>query len=191
MVLACVAVAVATSSAQTSPAAAPNPFGEPARTSTNHLTVESTLSHMTVSPGTRVTMSVNVVPRRAMHVYAPGKHDYQVVGLSITPEPWLRAEPTKYPPSESYHFEPTNETIPVYSKPFRLTREVTILATPEARQQLAGKSEVTIAGVLEYQACDDKLCYPPTKVPVRFTVPLKTLKAGSGIRCPVSVGSRL
>ena len=50
---------------------------------------------------------------------------------------------------------------------------MTILATPEARQQLAGKSEVTIAGVLEYQACDDKLCYPPTKVPVRFTVPVK------------------
>jgi hypothetical protein len=173
MVLAGLVIAAATSSAQTSPGAAPNPFGEPARTSTNHLTVESTISHSAVAPGTRVTMSVNVAPRRAMHVYAPGKHDYQVVGLSITPEPWLRAEPTKYPASESYHFEPTNETVPVYSKPFRLTRELTILATPEARQQLSGKSEVTIGGVLEYQACDDKLCYPPTKVPVRFTVPLK------------------
>ena len=77
--------------------------------------MESTLSHMTVSPGTRVTMSVNVVPRRAMHVYVTGKHDYQVVGLSITPEPWLRAEPTEVPAVQSRdHFEPTNETIPVY-----------------------------------------------------------------------------
>src|SRR5690349_4310146 len=64
LVLVFVVITVATSSAQTSPAAAPNPFGEPARTSTNHLTVESTLSHSTVAPGTRVTMSVNVVPRR-------------------------------------------------------------------------------------------------------------------------------
>ena len=173
MVLVCLFTAAATSSAQSSSAGRPNPFGEPARTSTSHLTVESALSHTTVSPGSRVTITVDVAPRRTMHVYAPGKHDYQVVGLSITPEPWLRAEPTKYPPSESYHFEPTNETIPVYSKPFRLTREVTILDTSEARQQLAGKSEVTIGGVLEYQACDDKLCYSPTKVPVRFTVPLK------------------
>jgi hypothetical protein len=172
MMLACLCAAVATSAAQSSPAS-PNPFGEPARASTSHLTVESAISQTSVAPGTRVTMTVDVAPRRTMHVYAPGKHDYQVVALTVTPEPWLRAEPTKYPPSESYHFEPTNETIPVYSKPFRLTREVTILDTPEARQKLAGQSAVTLAGVLEYQACDDKLCYQPTKVPVRFVMTLK------------------
>jgi hypothetical protein len=170
-------LAASTSSAESQApapgAAPPNPFGEPVKASTNHLTVAAAISQTTVSPGARVTLSVDVTPRRTMHVYAPGKHDYQVVGLSITPEPWLQAAATKYPESESYHFEPLNETIPVYSKPFRLTREVAILDTPEARQQLAAQSAVTIAGVLEYQACDDKLCYAPTKVPLRFTVVVK------------------
>jgi len=169
----CLGAAASTSSAQTARPAAANPFGEPTRASTSHLTVESTISHTTVAPGARVTVTVDVTPRRTMHVYAPGKHDYQVVSLNIAPEPWLRADATKYPASESYHFEPTNETIPVYSKPFRLTREVIILDTPEAKQKLAGQSSVTLAGVLEYQACDDKLCYQPAKVPVRFTVTVK------------------
>ncbi|MGE0463151.1 MAG: protein-disulfide reductase DsbD domain-containing protein [Vicinamibacterales bacterium] len=154
-------------------AQAPNPFGDAVRTSTSHLTVESSISRLSAAPGDRLTVTLDVTPRRTMHVYAPGKHDYQVVGLSIEAQPWLRAEPTKYPPSEMYHFEPLNETVEVYSKTFRLAREVTILETAEAKKALAGQSSVTIAGQLEYQACDDKVCYSPTKVPVRFTVTLK------------------
>ena len=162
-----------TASGPASSAQAPNPFGDPVRTSTNHLTVESSISRLSAAPGDRLTVTLDVTPRRAIHVYAPGKHDYQVVGLAIEAQPWLRAEPTKYPPSEKYHFEPLNETVEVYSTSFRLGRDVTILDTPEARKALAGQSSVTIAGQLEYQACDDKVCYSPAKVPVRFIVTLK------------------
>ena len=108
-----------------------------------------------------------------MHVYAPGKHDYQVVGLTLTPQPWAKLESTKYPASEKYFFAPLNETVEVYSKPFRLTRELTLLDTDDARKALAGQSTVTISGQLEYQACDDKVCYQPGKVPVRFEVTVK------------------
>jgi hypothetical protein len=72
-----------------------------------------------------------------------------------------------------YHFEPLNETVEVYSNRFRLSRALTILATPDARKALDGRTSVTIAGALEYQACDDKVCYSPAKVPVAFTVTLK------------------
>ena len=68
---------------------------------------------------------------------------------------------------------PLDETVEVYSSRFRLTREVTLLDTPEARKALAGRSSVTVAGRLEYQACDDKVCYSPGKVPVSFVVSLK------------------
>ena len=84
-----------------------------------------------------------------------------------------RLEPTKYPASEKYYFAPLDETVEVYSSRFRLTREVTLLDTPEARKALAGRSSVTVAGRLEYQACDDKVCYSPGKVPVSFVVTLK------------------
>jgi hypothetical protein len=172
-VLVCLLVAAVTSSAQTPAGAPPNPFGEPTRNSTPHLTVESSISQTTAAPGAHLTVSVEVTPRRTMHVYAPGKHDYQVVGLTLTPQPWAKLEPTKYPASEKYFFAPLDETVEVYSKPFRLTREVTLLDTPEARKALAGQSSVTISGQLEYQACDDTVCYQPGKVPVRFVIAIK------------------
>jgi hypothetical protein len=170
LLLALLVTASGTWSAPQTPTAPPNPFGDPVRTNTNHLTVESAISRTSAAPGARLTVTLEVTPRRTMHVYAPGKHDYQVVGLAIDAQPWLRAGPTKYPPSEKYHFEPLNETVEVYSTRFRLAREVTILDTPEAKKALAGQSSVTIGGQLEYQACDDKVCYAPAKVPVRFTV---------------------
>ena len=61
----------------------------------------------------------------------------------------------------------------MYSKPFRLTRELILLDTPEARKALAGQKSVTVSGRLEYQACDDKVCYSPSKVPVSFVVTVK------------------
>ena len=172
-VLACVLLVTAGATAQTPAGTSPNPFGDPTRASTPHLTVESRISQATASPGTRLTVTLDVTPRRTMHVYAPGKHDYQVVTLTLDPQPWSRVEPTKYPPSEKYYFAPLDETVEVYSAPFRLTRELTVLDTPDARKLLAGQSRVTVLGRLEYQACDDKVCYSPSKVPVRFAVTLK------------------
>jgi hypothetical protein len=34
---------------------------------------------------------------------------------------------------------------------------------------------VTIAGTLEYQACDDRLCFPPRSIPVSYAVKLRQL----------------
>ena len=156
------------------PGAPRNPFGEPAaRTSTSHLSMTVSASREAAAPGERVRVDVDVTPRRGMHVYAPGKHDYQVVQFTIDAQPWLEAAPTGYPPSERYYFEPLDETVEVYSSPFRLTREVTLLSSPAAAKALAGREAVTIAGTLAYQACDDKVCYAPTKVPVRVEVQLK------------------
>ena len=111
--------------------------------------------------------------KRGMHVYAPGKHEYQVIGLSIDPQPWLRVAATRYPPSKIYEFVPLNERVEVYSTPFSLQRDVTILTTAEARKSLAGRTSVTVSGRVEYQACDDKVCYAPRTVPVEWKLDLK------------------
>ena len=39
-----------------------------------------------------------------------------------------------------------------------------------AQKLLAASPTVKISGRLEYQACDDKVCYAPTRVPVSFTL---------------------
>jgi hypothetical protein len=74
-----------------------------------------------------------------------------------------------------YHFKPLDERVEVYSKPFRLVQDVTILATPEVQKLLSTQPTVTIAATIDYQACDDRICYNPARVPIRFTVAMKPL----------------
>jgi hypothetical protein len=143
--------------------------------STAQLSMTATISDAVAAPGARLSIVANVTPARGMHVYAPGKHDYQVVRLAIDPQPWLRVHDGVYPASEIYHFKPLDERVEVYLKPFRLRRDVTLLATPQAQKLLGALQTVTITGALEYQACDDKVCFNPARVPISFTIALNTL----------------
>ncbi|MGH9202447.1 MAG: redoxin domain-containing protein, partial [Vicinamibacterales bacterium] len=127
--------------------------------STEHLRLRAYPSDAAVALGTRFSLVVDITPNRNMHVYAPGAAGYRVATLNITSRPHLRTMPVRYPPSEIYHFVPLNERVPVYQKPFTLMVEVVPEATAEARKALSGKNELVIAGTLEYQACDDTICY--------------------------------
>jgi hypothetical protein len=145
------------------------------KASTSHVSIVASLSDAVAAPGQRLALIVDITPARGIHVYAPGTHDYQVVRLVIDPQPWLRQHPPSYPASEIYHFKPLDERVEVYMKPFRLRRDLTLLATPEAQKLLGAMSSATIAGALEYQACDNKLCFNPVRVPISFTVSLNPL----------------
>jgi len=57
--------------------------------------------------------------------------------------------------------EAIDETVPVYNGKFRLVRDITI-----------GKAylgTLTVEGTLKYQACDDRMCYVPQTVPLKWT----------------------
>ena len=149
------------------------PYGPAMSVETAHLSMTAAVSDEVVAPGERVSLVFEISPKPGMHVYAPGAHTYQVVRVSLDPQPWLRAHELSYPVSEIYHFKPLDERVEVYQQPFRLVQEVTILAT--AQQLVASQRELTITGRVEYQACDDKLCYTPQAVPVRWVLPLKPL----------------
>jgi hypothetical protein len=53
--------------------------------------------------------------------------------------------------------------------------DVTILATQEVQKLLADRESLSITGALEYQACDDTVCFNPVRLPVSFIVKLKRL----------------
>jgi hypothetical protein len=143
--------------------------------STRHLSLAVSTSDTVAAPGERLSVVADVTPARGMHVYAPGKHTYQVVRLELDPQPWLKVHDTVYPRPEIYHFKPLDERVEVFMKPFRLRRDITLLATPEAVKQLGAMTTATISGTLEYQACDDTVCFNPARVPVSLTVTLKGL----------------
>lgn len=144
----------------------------PLRNDTMHLTVQTSLSDSAVTAGKKLSLTFDITPKRNMHVYAPGKHDYQVIAVKIDPQPWLRVQPTSYPPSEIYHFKELDEKVETYGKPFKIVQDVVVLANAEAKKTLAA-GPVKLSGRLEYQACDDKVCYAPTRIPVSFTLTAK------------------
>src|SRR5829696_8407995 len=94
----------------------------PVRNDTMHLTVNTALSSADVAPGQKLSLSFAVTPKRNMHVYAPGKHDYQVIAVKLDPQPWLKAAPTTYPPSEIYFFKELDERVETYGHPFTLVQ---------------------------------------------------------------------
>jgi peroxiredoxin len=147
--------------------------------STQHLDFKAYPSDAAVSLGTRFSVAVEIAPKKGMHVYAPGASNYRVVSLNITPQPHVRTAAVRYPASEIYHFVPLNERVPTYQKPFLLMVDVVAEATPEGRKAFAGKTELVINGTLDYQACDDKICYNPVSMPVSWKVDLKPNVAGA------------
>jgi hypothetical protein len=137
-----------------------------------HLTLNASISTTQAVPGGKIAVAFDITPKRLMHVYAPGKHDYQVIAVKIDPQPWLKVAPTTYPPSEIYHFKELDEKVETYGKPFKLVQDITVLNTAAAKKALAA-GPVKLTGKLEYQACDDKVCYAPTRIPVSFELSAK------------------
>jgi len=147
------------------------------RGSTAHLKLTAYPSNPYVTPGARFSIVVDVEPNPDIHVYAPGAEvmGYRVISLNLAPVPHVRFEPVEFPASEIYYFEPLDERVPVYQRPFTLLQEAVVEATLEAEEALAQLDALTLSGTLDYQACDDELCFEPVSVPLSFTLDLELL----------------
>ena len=134
---------------------------------TKHLKFTVSVAPRVVSGGDRITLAVDVSPKPRMHVYAPGSK-YRPIKITIEPQPRLTIGETTYPRAESYYFKPLKETQPVYQAPFRLQVGLTVGAIEPS--SAGTDSTITIAGALDYQACDDRVCYLPESIPLRWTM---------------------
>lgn len=146
-----------------------------ARLTTDHLKVTTYVSDVVVAPGTLFSLVFDVEPRAHMHVYAPGAESYKIIGLELDPNPLLTVRSMSFPKSEIYFFKPLNERVPVYQKPFRLIQELALSASRDDRAAIGKLDTLTITGRLNYQACDDKVCFIPASVPVSYTVNVRQL----------------
>jgi peroxiredoxin len=154
--------------------ASPSPVAA-TRIATPHLDITAYPSDAAVAPGNRFSLVLDVAPKPGIHVYAPGAKDYRVIGVSVTPQPFVRVGPPVHPASEIYHFKPLDERVPVYQKPFRLVLDVVLEGHPEAQAARRDQESLTLAGTLDYQACDDRICFNPVSLPLSWTVGLRSL----------------
>lgn len=144
---------IATGAAQPLPLRAPQ-----------HLTISTSVSAPTIQRGKQVSLFVDVTPKPKIHVYAPGATDYQPIKLTIEPHPGITVQQLHYPKSTLLVNE--FEKVPVYDKAFRLVQDLTI--APKS-----GTGTVTVKGSVDYQACDDEVCFKPATIPVSWTIDLK------------------
>lgn len=132
---------------------------------TPHLSFTASLSPDAVGRGGRLSLVVNVIPRKRMHVYAPGT-SYRAITVTLDKHPSLKPSQLTYPKPSIYFFKPLKERVLVYSEPFKLTMNIQVGTVPPRAAPLK------ITGMLSYQACDDRVCYLPESVPLQWTIPV-------------------
>ena len=130
-----------------------------------HATILPSPTEVNGAAGARLALFVDVTPKAGIHVYAPGSNDYIPITVKLNAQPEIKAGKVAYPKSEMMTF--ADEKVPVFQKPFRLTQDVRLDKSAKPG------STVTVSGTVNYQACDDRVCYPPESAPVRWTVIVK------------------
>jgi len=136
-----------------------------------HLRISASASNGRVRSGQRISLTLDVQLGPRLHAYAPGvKSDYIPIEWSMKESPAIVVRAASYPVAKMLRLEAIRETVPVYEGSFRLLRDVTIARDVAVRPLLDTDGKLTIEGGLRYQACDEKICYPPETVPVRWTL---------------------
>lgn len=130
-----------------------------------HAVVAASPADVNGKAGTKVQLFVDVTPKPGIHVYAPGNNDYIPITVKLTPPPDVKAGKLAYPKSEVANIG--DEKVAVFQKPFRLTQEITV------EKSAKEGSNVVVSGTVNYQACDDKVCFPPESAPVSWTIAVK------------------
>jgi thiol:disulfide interchange protein DsbD len=134
-------------------------------TESKHATITAAPAGVSAAPGTKLALFVDVTPKANIHVYAPGSKDYIPITVKPDAQAQMKFGKVTYPKSEMMTFG--DEKVPVFGKPFRLTQDATLDKSAKPG------STVTVAGTVSFQACDDRVCYPPESVPVSWSVAVK------------------
>ena len=145
------------------------PASEKSEVRGKQLKLASTASTTIVATGQRILLSLDIDLDPNMHVYAPGVEGYIAIDWKMKDSDVAAAHEVSYPASEKLHLKAIDETVPVYRGRFRLTRDITIGPDGKVRPALDGAGRFTVEGTLRYQACDDRVCYIPQELAVKWT----------------------
>ena len=80
------------------------------RITTDHAEITTYLTDQAAAPGTLFSIVVDVEPRKGMHLYAPGKHNYKVIALRLDAHPLVVVRPLRYPASETVRLQAAQRT---------------------------------------------------------------------------------
>ncbi len=73
------------------------------------------------------------------------------------------------------HMPAIGETVAVYEGRFRVTRDLTIGQAQEFGPLLDAGRRLAVDGMFRYQACNEKECFPPQTVSLKWSFPVEQL----------------
>lgn len=159
-----------------------------------HIPIKIYTSDPVAQPGNRISLVVEFDLPPRMHLYAPGVEGYTPLSFSIEPDSRIRIHDPEYPEPEILYLPAIEERVPVYRGNLRVILEVTLTAdyteewvakgvlTISSRLSpddpgpyfiLSGGTQLEIQGTLAYQACDDKVCFLPEQLPLKFQIEIE------------------
>ena len=110
-------------------------------------------------------LTVRVKLPDTIHVQSDKPRDplFIPTALTLQPPPGITLAGVTYPKASELKQANVKEPLLVFGSDFVIDARVSIAAD-------APRGEVKIPGRLRYQACDEKMCYPPARAEVTWTV---------------------
>ncbi|MBL8217653.1 MAG: redoxin domain-containing protein [Bryobacterales bacterium] len=147
-----------------------NPAAAASHPKAKHVAITTAASTGIVSGGQRILLSVEIDIPKDYHLYAPGVEGYYAVDWQMGASDLVKPHKVEYPKSRILYLQAIDEKVPVFEGKIRLLRDVT-LAQGKVLTAAAGEGkQVTLSGSVKYQACSDRMCFPPETVPLEWTL---------------------
>ncbi|MBL8174626.1 MAG: redoxin domain-containing protein [Bryobacterales bacterium] len=147
-----------------------NPTAAAGAAKAKHVAIATSASTAVVSGGQRILLSVEIDIPRGYHLYAPGVEGYHAVDWQMNAAGLAKPHAVEFPKSRILYLQAIDEKVPVYEGKIRLLRDVTLAQSRTLAAAAGAGKQVTLEASLKYQACSDRLCFPPETVPLRWTL---------------------
>lgn len=150
-------------------------FGSPLNTrgtvvENKHLSLKYFSSADTIAVGNRVTLIAEITFKPRMHVYAPGVSGYKGIEWKLAESPHFSPAPANFPAAQTFYLPAIKEKLPVYHDQLRITQEIDVSSNyRQVREAVDASNQLTLEGSFTYQACDDKICYLPQTLSLKWT----------------------
>lgn len=136
---------------------------------TPHLKLVSSTTDNDFAAGRRIGLVLELDIKPGMHVYAPGvEGGYIPIQWKVAGSKSWIAFPVTFPAATSLRLRAIRETVPVYQGRVRLLRDLTIGQEEEIAEVMDLSRSVAVEGSFSYQACDERQCYVPKTIPLRW-----------------------
>jgi hypothetical protein len=135
-----------------------------------HATLRPSPIEEELRPNQRVTLNVDISLPNKVHVYAPGVQGYKPVVFHLLDSKGFQADDPVFPPSKTVKLAAIHESVPVYAGQFRVYETITLASAQQIEPLLDAARQLSVEGQFQYQACDDRECFVPETVPLKWTL---------------------